>query len=130
MYILDTNILIYYFKGQGNVASAFASIAPQEIAVPRIVLFELYVGIGKSSASTKRREQLGQILQWITILPFDLATAKAAAEVRVLLERKGTSIRPIDGLIAGTAIAHKARLVTHNVREFARVPNLEIVDWF
>ena len=82
MYILDTNILIYYFKGQGNVASAFASIAPQEIAVPTIVLFELYVGIGKSSASTKRREQLGQILQWITILPFDLDTAKAAAEVR------------------------------------------------
>jgi tRNA(fMet)-specific endonuclease VapC len=130
MYVLDTNTLIYYFKGQGNVASALSLIAPGEIAIPTVVLFELYVGIGKSSDAIKRREQLEQILQWVRVLSFDLVTAKAAAEVRVLLERKGTPIGPIDGLIAGTAIAYQAKLVTHNVREFGRVPNLEVVDWF
>jgi tRNA(fMet)-specific endonuclease VapC len=45
MYVLDTNTIIYYFKGVGQVASKIATVSPNEIAVPTIVLFELYVGI-------------------------------------------------------------------------------------
>jgi tRNA(fMet)-specific endonuclease VapC len=41
MYVLDTNTLIYYFKGQGQVAQNFIKVAPEEIGIPTIVLFEL-----------------------------------------------------------------------------------------
>jgi tRNA(fMet)-specific endonuclease VapC len=40
MYILDTNTLIYYFKGQGQVAQNIAHVSPQEIGISAIVLFE------------------------------------------------------------------------------------------
>lgn len=49
MYILDTNTLIYYFKGQGQVAQNSANVSPQEIGISAIVLFELQVGIAKST---------------------------------------------------------------------------------
>jgi tRNA(fMet)-specific endonuclease VapC len=49
MYVLDTNTLIYYFKGQGQVAENLANVSAQEISIPTIVLFELQVGIAKSN---------------------------------------------------------------------------------
>lgn len=38
-------------------------------------------------------------------------------------------IGPNDLLIAATARAHRAVLVTHNVREFSRVADLRLEDW-
>lgn len=43
MYVLDTNTLIYYFKGQGQVAQNLANVSPLEICISTIVLFELQV---------------------------------------------------------------------------------------
>jgi tRNA(fMet)-specific endonuclease VapC len=42
----------------------------------------------------------------------------------------GQQIGPFDILIAGTALAHGAILVTHNVGEFGRIQNLRIEDWY
>lgn len=64
------------------------------------------------------------------MLPFEAREAKASAEVRNQLERAGTPIDPTDVLIAGTAKAFGATLVTHNTTEFGRVKNLSIEDWF
>jgi tRNA(fMet)-specific endonuclease VapC len=46
------------------------------------------------------------------------------------MERRGEAIGPLDTLIAGTALVHDASLVTRNVREFARVPRLNVVNWY
>jgi len=48
----------------------------------------------------------------------------------VQLGAKGMPIGPFDTLLAGTALANNAILVTHNTKEFERVPNLQIEDWF
>ena len=53
-----------------------------------------------------------------------------AARVRAALEESGEAIGPLDTLIAGTALAARATLVTHNTREFRRVPGLRIEDWY
>ncbi|MBW4444179.1 MAG: PIN domain-containing protein [Plectolyngbya sp. WJT66-NPBG17] len=55
MYVLDTNTLIYYFKGQGQVAQTLGNISPQEIAISTIVFYELQVGIIKSTSPAKRQ---------------------------------------------------------------------------
>lgn len=130
MYVLDTNTLIYYFKGQGQVTQNLVTVSPQEISVPTIVLFELQVGIAKSSSATKRAQQLQQFLSRVNLVAFDRDAALAAATVRAQLEQKGTPIGPLDVLIAGTAIGLQATLVTHNVKEFSRVSGLAIVDWY
>ena len=130
MYILDTNTLIYYFKGQGQVAKNFANVSPEEIGISTIVLFELQVGIAKSTSPAKRTQQLDQLLSRVNLIPFDRDCAVAAATIRAQLEQQGTPIGPIDVLIAGTALALQATLVTHNVKEFARVSGLAIADWY
>ncbi len=130
MYVLDTNTLIYYFKGQGKVAHNFAKVLPQEIGISAIVLFELQVGIAKSTAPAKRTQQLQQLLSRVNLVSFDRDAAVAAATIRVQLEQQGTPIGPMDVLIAGTAASLQATLVTHNVKEFSRVSGLAIVDWY
>jgi tRNA(fMet)-specific endonuclease VapC len=129
MYLLDTNTLIYFFKGQGRIAERLLSTSPTEVAVSTLVVYEIEVGIAKSTQPAKRRRQLAELLSVIKVLPFDQAAASAAAGVRATLEGRGHPIGPLDTLIAGTAISQRATLVTHNTREFKRVAKLALEDW-
>ena len=95
-YCLDTNTLIYFFKGQGDVSNRLLAAAPDQIAIPTIVLFELEVGIGKSSSPRKRITQLQEITSLVNILSFGQAEAKYAASIRINLEQQGTPIGPYD----------------------------------
>lgn len=130
MFALDTNTLIYFFKGLGSVASHLLDTAPAEIAIPSVVLFELEVGIARSNQPTKRRVQLDALLSMVTILQFETAAAKRAAEISASLQKRGMAIGPMDSLIAGTVLTHGATLVTHNVSEFRRIQQLQIEDWY
>ena len=129
-YALDTNTLIYFFKGHGEVARHLLATAPANIAIPAVVVYEVETGIAKSTNPNKRTEQLAELLDIVTVLPFDVDAARSAASIRARLERQGTPIGPMDTLIAGTALAHGATLVTHNTAEFQRVPALQLTDWF
>ncbi len=130
MYILDTNTLIYFFKGMGNVAKKLLSKSPKNILIPSIVLYELEVGIAKSAQPDKRRKQLETLISRVDIAPFDAKEAKITAQIRANLENQGTPIGAYDPLIAGTALSNNAILVTHNIREFQRVEGLEVEDWY
>ncbi len=130
MYLLDTNTLIYYFKGMGNVSQNLLSQPPQNISIPSIVIFELEVGIAKSTSPQIRINQLHEMLSSINIIPFGDKEAKISANIRANLEKKGTPIGPYDILIGGTAVANQATLVTHNTSEFERISQLQLEDWF
>lgn len=130
MFALDTNTLIYFFKGVGRVAEALLAVPPADVAIPAIVLYEMEIGIAQSSHPSKRRAQLDRLLSVITVLPFDPKAARRAADVASSLLRTGKMIGPMDNLIAGTALAHGAILVTHNTKEFRRVRGLDLADWY
>lgn len=130
MLALDTNTLIYFFKGAGRVKDRLLATPPREVAVPSVVVYELELGVWQSTQPSRRRAQLDEFLALTTILPLDGQAAKAAAELRAELERLGTPIGPMDTLIAGIAIAHGATLVTHNTREFRRIRRLKLMDWY
>ena len=130
MYVLDTNTLIYFFGGQGNVAQHLLAVPPGQIAVSAVTVYELEVGIAKSTQPAKRRRQFNELLDAVSVLPFDHGSASEAARVRADLEKVGRPIGPLDTLIAGTTLAHRATLVTHNTGEFRRVPKLTVTDWF
>ncbi len=130
MFALDTNTLIYYFKDMGNVSVNLLQLSPKDIGIPSIVVYELEVGIAKSTSPEKRTEQLKTLLSAVTVLPFAEADAQRAAVIRVDLEKQGQPIGPYDVLIAAIALTNNATLVTRNFTEFSRVQNLQIVDWF
>ena len=130
MYVLDTNTLIYFFKGQGGVAERLFSKAPADIAIPAIVIFETQAGIAKSSSPRKRMKQFESLIEAVQVLPFSGKEAMAAATIRARLEKKGAPIGPYDVLIAGTALACQGTLVSHNLTEFKRVDGLKTEDWY
>jgi tRNA(fMet)-specific endonuclease VapC len=90
----------------------------------------LQVGIAKSTSPAKRINQLQQLLSKVIQVDFNRDMALSAATIRAHLEQQGTPIGPMDILIAGTAVSLQATLVTHNVREFSRIPGLSIADWY
>ena len=130
MFVLDTNTLVYFFRGEGGVAARMLATPPSAVAVPTVVLYELETGIAKSNDPSRRRGQLDQLLRAVALLPFGVEEARAAALVRAQLEQAGTPIGPMDTLIAASALAHRGTLVTRNVREFGRVPGLSVQDWY
>ncbi|MGM0655054.1 MAG: type II toxin-antitoxin system VapC family toxin [Thermodesulfobacteriota bacterium] len=130
MYILDTNTLIYFFKNMGSVADRMFSKSPKDIAISIITLYELGVGIEKSTNPEKRKTQLDTLVSRISVIPFAEKQSKCSAKIRARLESKGEPIGPLDILIAGTALSLNAVLVTHNTKEFERVEELKIEDWF
>ena len=122
--------LIYFFKGQGRVAERLLATPPKQVGISAIVLHELETGIAKSIQPEKRRNQLESLVNAAVLLPFGQPEASASALIRADLERAGTPIGPLDTLIAGTALANQAILVTHNTQEFSRVPSLMLDDWY
>jgi tRNA(fMet)-specific endonuclease VapC len=130
MFILDTNTLIYFFKGIGNVSAGLLEKSPKSIGIPTVVLYELEVGIQKSNSPKKKLTELKALTSVVNVLPFGMEEAKIAAAVRADLEKQGKPIGPYDVLIAGTALSNKGILVTHNTGEFERIKGLQIEDWF
>lgn len=130
MYVLDTNILICFFKGAGRVPERLMQVAPKEIGIPAVVLYELEYGIARSTHPKKRQQQLGELCSLVQVLPFGSLEAKLAAAVRVKLERRGTPIGPHDLLVAATALSNNAVLVTNNTKEFSRISKLQLRNWY
>ena len=130
MYILDTNTLIYFFKGVGSVPEKLLEVSPKDIGLPSVVLYELEYGIAKSVSPRKMQAQLKELCSLVNILPFDNEAARLSASIRAKLENQGTPIGPYDILIAGTALANKGILVTNNTKEFSRVPKLKLDNWY
>ena len=86
--------------------------------------------IKKSTSPDKRIKQLDEICSLITVLSFAAIEEKMAAGIRAHLEKKGMPIGHYDILIAATALANQGTLITKNVNEFKRVPQLKIENWF
>ena len=130
MYALDTNSLSYFLKGRGRVGERLLAQPPAKVGLPSVVLYELVYGATRSQAPPDLKARLEALLRSLPILPFGEAEARAAAQIRADLETRGKPIGPHDVLIAATALAHGATLVTRNQREFRRVKGLRVEDWY
>jgi len=129
-YLLDTNICIYLIKNHPpQVLENFRTHSLSEVAISTITVFELEYGVAKSQQQRRSEAALTKFLQPLNIVNLDNGSARKAAGIRAMLEKKGTSIGSYDLLIAGIALSHDLILVTNNVREFERVEGLDIENW-
>ena len=130
MFLLDTNVCIRILNGSSpSVAARLQATSPAEVRLCALVKAELLYGARHSSRVDQNLRLLHRFFGPIVSLPFDDRCAEEAAFIRLDLERSGRPIGPNDLLIAATARAHDLVLVTHNTREFGRVPGLRIEDW-
>jgi len=132
-YLLDTNAVIAALKRQPTSVRErlrHALDTGDAVAVSSVVLFELWYGVAKSQRRQENAERLRIFLSGqIDVVQFVGDDAPLAGELRAMLEASGTSIGPYDLLSAAQARRIGAVLVTANVSEFSRVPDLVWEDW-
>lgn len=130
MYLLDTNIVIYFMKNQfPGLTQRLFSCNPADLVISSITVFELEYGAEKSNWGERTRNKLARFLAPFTILPFDTADAVMAGRIRGYLEKQGRRIGSYDVQIAAQAVARGMTVVTHNTSEFSRVPGIQLEDW-
>ena len=130
MYLLDTNACIRILNGTSSPLIEHLRTVPRSLVrLSSVVKAELLYGARKSTLVAENLRLLERFFDTIASLPFDDSCAEEYGLLRDELDRAGTPIGPNDLLIASTARAHRAILVTHNVREFSRVAELRIEDW-
>lgn len=129
-YMLDTNICIYAIKNKpAKVLEKIKENLDKGLCISSVTLAELEHGVEKSAAPERNRAALLQFLSILDILPFDDSAAAAYGKICAYLQKQGTPIGTMDMLIAGHAKCENLILVTNNVREFIRVPDLRIENW-
>jgi tRNA(fMet)-specific endonuclease VapC len=130
--LIDASILIEAERGRLQLEPHVARHGDEESFLSVITASELLHGVHRAAlpdARAKRSAFVEAILERFAVLPVDLATARAHAQLWSQLRQAGGMIGPHDLWLAATCIAHGLAMVTANVREFERVPGLMVEVW-
>lgn len=129
-FLLDTNVISDFVRGERSVQTRLKSSRPDLLALSSITVMEIEYGLALQRVRARRlRPVLDALIASMSVLPFTVADAGAAAAVRAVLRRRGRPIGPYDVLLAGCALSRGLVLVTANTDEFARVDGLNVEDW-
>jgi tRNA(fMet)-specific endonuclease VapC len=104
-------------------------LEPSQIKLSAISLGELEYGVSKSTDRNKNRIALLHFASAFDILEFNDYDAEIYGIIRADLEHRGNIIGPYDMQIAAQAITRNLILVTNNIDEFSRIPNLKYENW-
>lgn len=129
-YLLDTNVLSDFARGEPAVMTRLRAEAPQSLAVSAITEMEIGYGLARNPQLAPRlTAAMRLLLDTITVLSFERADAQVAAQLRATLATLETPIGAYDLLLAATALRRGLVFVTRNTREFARVAGLGLENW-
>ncbi len=129
--VLDTSVLIEAERGKLALSSILRKSFPNEsIYISSISVSELYLGahLSQKSFNEQRTTSIEIMISSLIILDFDSKVAKAHAKVWSQLKKKGILIGPYELIIAATCLYHQHSLLTFNIKEFSRVPNLKLAS--
>lgn len=129
LYLLDANVIIAALKGQHEVRRRLEAEAKEALRLSAIVLGELYFGVEKSAYGERNRTRLAALTERLPLVGIDHETIRHYGRIRATLEGQGAPIGANDTWIAAQALAIGATLVTDNLREFSRVPDLPVETW-
>lgn len=130
--LIDTNILIKAEKGTLVFDPYLEKRKDEEFFISVITASELLHGVwrAKDKAIQARRGAFVEaILTSIAILFIDLPTARSHAQLWARLQSDGQMIGVHDSWIAASCINYGLHLVTDNIKEFERIPGLQIEHW-
>lgn len=127
-FLLDTNILSDILRNPQGIAAQKARRHQNSLCTSIVVAAELRYGSQKKG-SPELQSRIESLLRTIPVLSLDHPCDDSYGRIRVALEAKGQMIGGNDLWIAAHALALGLVLVTANLREFARVPDLSIVNW-
>ena len=127
-FLLDTDTCSAHMRRPARLAHRFIQYFGG-LAIPSIVLAELYAGAYKHPNPARLLSLIGDLLQEVTVLDFDSASAEQFGRLRGTLLQQGISVSRMDLLIASVALVHNLTMVTHNTADYQHIPGLRLDDW-
>ena len=127
--LIDSSALIALERQAQPLRILLATAPDEPWAIAGITAAELLLGVERADSPSRRRRRAGfveQVLAEVPVLPFDLLVARVHARVSAQLLDAGRLIGAHDLLIAATALAHGYAVLTQNLRDFRRVPGLDV----
>jgi tRNA(fMet)-specific endonuclease VapC len=131
---LDTSYLIDLFgesgRGTEGPASRFlAKVQDEELGISMFVACELAAGAAMSARPTQEKRRVAQLCAGLRVEYLDERFAEAYGSLLASQERAGGRTSTMDLLIATSAVLAGAPLVSRNVKDFSRVPGLDVLTY-
>jgi len=134
--LIDASILIAHERGTLDIAALverrITGREEEGLHLSVVTVSELLHGVHRAEDRTRRTRRsawVESVLDQFPVLPIDMPTARAHAELWAGLSAAGTPVGAHDLWIAATAVSRGLSLATANRGEFARVPGLVVEDW-
>jgi tRNA(fMet)-specific endonuclease VapC len=126
--LIDSSVVIALERGKLSDETLTAT-AHEAVMLSAVTVSELLHGVYRADSARrlKREAFVEGILASATILPFDTRVARVHARLSVALAISGLTVGAHDLLIGSTAVAHGLPIVTANVRDFRRIPELDVI---
>ena len=129
IYMFDTDTVSFFMKDNPKeIRKKVAKHNKDDFCISAITCAELMFGL-KKNYSEKLDFWLNEVLDRFRVISFDDASSIIYGEIRATLEKSGNPLDNMDMLIAASALAAKATLVSNNVKHFSRIKGLKIEDW-
>lgn len=128
-FLLDTTILIGWFRGYAREKEFIATHQDSGLAISLATYGEYYEGVLHGGKREEREQRFQELLEFLTILPLDIAIMQRYAQIRGDMRRHGLIIGEFDMLIAATALVFDRIVVTTNKRHFSMVPGIRLHEF-
>ncbi len=125
MYLIDSDVLINFLKGDPDAVDTIKRIGSHLLYISVISVGEIWEGLLETK-NKKKLASFNELLKTLTVVNIDLMVIEKFASVRKLLRKKGMLIDNLDLLIASTCLAYNLSLVTKNTRHVKRIPDLKM----
>lgn len=127
-FLLDTDICSAHMRRPANLTHRFIQYLNQ-LAIPTVVLGELFAGAYKHPDPTRLLALIDDLVQELHVLDFDSHCAEQFGQLRGQFLQQGIAVSTADLMIAAVALVHDLTLVTHNTKDFEKIPDLRLEDW-
>jgi predicted nucleic acid-binding protein len=128
-YLLDTDTLIYWLKGNKNIEEKALTIGLDQLRYSIISHAELYFGAYNSEQKDKNLKAIQVVYQKLALVNFNPESAQLFGMIKADLKQQGNIILDADIMIASIALSNELTLVTNNEKHFNRIPKLNIQNW-
>jgi tRNA(fMet)-specific endonuclease VapC len=128
-YLLDTNIVSAHLRQPSGLQHRFVQHSGR-LYTSSVVLAELYDWAYRRPEPAAALAAVDKMLLYeVATIEFDNDCAKECGKLRVELRRQGIGFAALDILIAAVALSFDLTLVTHNTKDFQKIPGLRLEDW-
>ena len=129
MFLLDTDTLIYFLKGNARVVDNFKAHRTFPKAFSVITYGELIYGCRKSQRAVENLARVRQLAESYPIIDVTRSVMECFGEMKALLTKSGKPLDDFDLLIGCTALTMNYAVVTNNKKHYQKIPGLKVVNW-